>query len=84
MPTSPEQDERIRGDQESRMTEEERDLEQLKRFLAHAAGSPELRTRLRGVDPYEVMEITATEGFHFGLFTLHRSFCTGYVMPHFR
>ena len=40
---SPEQDGCIRGHQESRMTEEERELDQLERFLAHAAGSPELR-----------------------------------------
>jgi hypothetical protein len=64
--------------------EEERELEQLERFLAHAAGSPDLRARLRGADPYEVVEIAAAEGFHFGVFTLHRSVCTGYVMPHFR
>jgi hypothetical protein len=66
------------------MTEEERELEQLEHFLAHAAGSPELRARLRGADPYEVVEIAAAEGFHFGVFTLHRSICTGYVMPRFR
>jgi hypothetical protein len=66
------------------MTEEERELEQLERFLAHAAGSAAVRARLRGADPYEVVEIAAAEGFHFGVFTLHRSICTGYVMPRFR
>jgi hypothetical protein len=66
------------------VTEEERELEQLERFLAHAAGSPDLRGRLKGADPYEVVDIAAAEGFHFGVFTLHRSICTGYVMPRFR
>jgi hypothetical protein len=66
------------------MTEEERELEQLEGFLAHAARSPELRARLRGADPYEVVEIAEAEGFSFGVFTLHRSVCTGYVMPRFR
>ncbi len=66
------------------VTEEERELEQLERFLAHATGSPDLRGRLKGADPYEVVDIAAAEGFHFGVFTLHRSICTGYVMPRFR
>jgi len=63
------------------MTEEEkREQEQLERFLAHAARSQELRRQLRNVDPYQVVEIAAAEGFHFGVFTLHRNVCTGYVM----
>ncbi|MEB3353468.1 MAG: Nif11-like leader peptide family natural product precursor [Cyanobacteriota bacterium] len=64
--------------------EEQREWLQLERFLAHAAQSPELQERLKGMDPYEVVEIAAREGFRFGVFTLHRSICTGYVMPKVR
>jgi hypothetical protein len=63
---------------------EELEQEQLEEFLAHAARTPELRARLKGVDPYEVVEIAAAEGYHFGVFTLHRAVCTGYVMPKVR
>jgi hypothetical protein len=64
------------------MTEEERrEQEQLEAFLAHAARSPELRVKLRRVDPYQAVDIAAAEGFHFGVFTLHRNVCTGFVMP---
>jgi transposase len=64
--------------------DEEREQEQLERFLVHAARTPELRARLRSIDPYEAVEIAAAEGFHFGVFTLHRAVCTGYVMPRVR
>jgi hypothetical protein len=60
---------------------EEREQQQLEQFLAHAARIPELQTRLRGVDPYEVVEIAAAKGYRFGVFTLHRAVCTGYAMP---
>jgi hypothetical protein len=63
---------------------EEREQQQLEQFLAHAAGSPELQQRLRGVDPYEVVEIAAAEGYQFGVFTLHRAVCTGYAMQKVR
>ncbi|MFM7753713.1 MAG: Nif11-like leader peptide family natural product precursor [Cyanobium sp.] len=63
---------------------EEQEQRQLEQFLAHAARSPELQARLKGVDPYEVVEIAAAEGFHFGVFTLHRAVCTGYAMPKVR
>ncbi len=66
------------------MTEEEREQEQLERFLAHAARSPQLRARLKGADPYEVVNLAEEAGFQFGVFTLHRSICAGYVMPRFR
>lgn len=42
---------------------EEREQQQLEQFLAHAARTPELQTRLRGVDPYEVVEIAAAAGY---------------------
>ncbi len=64
--------------------QERREQEQLELFLAHAARTPELRLRLHRVDPYEVVDIAAAEGFQFGVFTLHRSICTGYVMPSVR
>jgi hypothetical protein len=54
--------------------------EQLERFLVHAAASERLRTSLRGVDAYQVVAIAAEEGFRFGVTTLHRAVCTGYVM----
>ncbi len=54
--------------------------EQLERFLEHAAASKTLRTRLRGMDAYQVVAIAAEEGFAFGVTTLHRAVCTGYVM----
>ena len=53
-------------------TAEEREQRQLEQFLAHASGDPELQARLKGVDPYEVVDIAAAEGFQFGVFTLHR------------
>ena len=65
-------------------TAEEREQQQLEQFLAHAARNPELQARLKGVDPYEVVEIAAAEGFQFGVFTLHRAVCTGYAMPKVR
>ena len=61
-------------------TAEEREQQQLEQFLAHAARNPELQARLKGVDPYEVVDIAAVEGFQFGVFTLHRAVCTGYAM----
>lgn len=63
---------------------EEREQQQLEQFLAHAARTPELQARLRGVDPYEVVDIAAAEGFQFGVFTLHRAVCTGYAMAKVR
>jgi hypothetical protein len=51
---------------------EEREQQQLEQFLAHAACNPELQARLKGVDPYEVVETAAVEGFQLGVFTLHR------------
>ncbi|WP_048018007.1 Nif11-like leader peptide family natural product precursor [Synechococcus sp. GFB01] len=63
---------------------EEQEQQQLEQFLAHAARSPELQARLKGVDPYEVVEIAAAEGYRFGVFTLHRAVCTGYAMPKVR
>jgi Nif11 domain len=63
---------------------EEREHQQFEQFLSHAAGNPALQERLRGADPYEVVEIAAAEGFRFGVFTLHRAVCTGYVMPRVR
>jgi hypothetical protein len=74
---------------DSKTSAEQRSAEQqeqlaLERFVAHAARRPELQARLKGVDPYEVVDIAAAEGFHFGVFTLHRSVCTGYVMPKLR
>jgi hypothetical protein len=65
-------------------TAEEREQRQLEAFLAHTARTPSLRARLQGVDPYEVVKIAATEGFDFGVFTLHRTVCTGYAMPRVR
>ncbi len=59
---------------------EEEEQRNLERFLAYAARHPELQARLRGVDPYEVVEIAAAEGYDFGVFTLHRAVCTGYAM----
>ncbi len=59
---------------------EEQEQRNLERFLAHAARHPELQARLKGVDPYEVVEIAAAEGYDFGVFTLHRAVCTGYAM----
>lgn len=63
---------------------EEEEQRQLEAFLAHAARTPALQAQLRGVDPYQVVEIGAAEGFHFGVFTLHRAVCTGYAMPKVR
>lgn len=63
---------------------EEREQEQLEQSLAHAARTPDLQERLKGVDPYEVVEIAAAEGYQFGVFTLHRAVCTGYAMPKVR
>jgi len=54
--------------------------QQLERFLDHAAASAELQRRLKGLDPYQVVAIAAEEGFAFGVFTLHKAVCTGYVM----
>ncbi|MEA5392170.1 Nif11-like leader peptide family natural product precursor [Cyanobium gracile UHCC 0139] len=54
--------------------------EQLESFLAHAAASETLRVRLGGLDAYQVVAIAAEEGFQFGVTTLHRAVCTGYVM----
>jgi hypothetical protein len=59
---------------------EEQEQRQLEEFLAHAARSPDLQARLKGVDPYEIVEIAAAQGYHFGVFTLHRAVCTGYAM----
>ncbi|WP_094592432.1 Nif11-like leader peptide family natural product precursor [Vulcanococcus limneticus] len=56
-------------------------LEQLEHFLTHAARTPGLRARQHDVDPYEVVEIGAAEGFQFGIFTLHRAVCTVLAMP---
>ena len=39
---------------------------------------------MRGVDPYEVVDIAAADGFQFGVFTLHRAVCTGYAMAKVR
>jgi hypothetical protein len=63
---------------------EEQEQRELERFLAHAARQPDLQARLKGVDPYEVVEIAAAEGFQFGVFTLHRAVCTGYAMAKVR
>jgi hypothetical protein len=63
---------------------EEQEQRELERFLAHAARQPDLQARLKGVDPYEVVEIAAVEGFQFGVFTLHREVCTGYAMAKVR
>jgi hypothetical protein len=63
---------------------EEREQLQLEQFLAHAARTPELQARLKGVDPDEVVDIAAAEGFQFGVFTLHRAVCTGYAMAKVR
>ncbi|MFM8276318.1 MAG: Nif11-like leader peptide family natural product precursor [Cyanobium sp.] len=49
----------------------------MERFLAYAAHHPELQARLKGVDPYEVVEIAAAAGFSSSVFTLHRPVCTG-------
>jgi hypothetical protein len=62
------------------VSSEAAEQEQLERFLAHAAGSGALRARLGGLDAYQVVAIAAEEGFHFGVTTLHRAVCTGYVM----
>lgn len=59
---------------------EAQEQEQLERFLAHAAVSERLRRRLGGLDAYQVVAIAAEEGFEFGVTTLHRAICTGYVM----
>lgn len=59
---------------------EAEEQEQLERFLAHAAESATLRRRLSGLDAYQVVAIAAEEGFPFGVTTLHRAICTGYVM----
>ncbi len=59
---------------------EREEQEQLERFLEHAAASETLRTRLSGMDAYQVVAIAAEEGFPFGVTTLHRAVCTGYVM----
>ncbi|MCP9796082.1 Nif11-like leader peptide family natural product precursor [Cyanobium sp. Lug-B] len=59
---------------------EQDEQEQLERFLEHAAASETLRTRLSGMDAYQVVAIAAEEGFAFGVTTLHRAVCTGYVM----
>ncbi len=74
-------DQRTVAEQQAAEEEEQRQLEL---FVAHAARHPDLQTRLKGVDPYEVVEIAASEGYHFGVFTLHRAVCTGYVMPKIR
>jgi hypothetical protein len=63
---------------------EEQEQRELERFLAHAARTPDLQARLKGVDPYEVVVIAAAEGFQFGVFTLHRAVCTGYPMAKVR
>lgn len=63
---------------------EEEEQRQLELFIAHAARHPDLQTRLKGVDPYEVVEIAASEGYDFSVFTLYRAVCTGYVMPKVR
>ncbi|MEB3352635.1 MAG: Nif11-like leader peptide family natural product precursor [Cyanobacteriota bacterium] len=63
---------------------EDREQQQLEQFLALAARTPALQARLKGVDPYKVVEIAAAEGYHFGVFTLHRAVCTGYAMPKVR
>ena len=60
--------------------DDQREQDELERFLDHAAASPELGARLKGRDPYEVVEIAEAEGFHFSTFTLHKAVCTGYVM----
>ena len=54
--------------------------EQLDRFLELVEQSPQLRSRLKGADPYTVVEIAEQEGFQFGVVTLYKSTCTGYVM----
>ncbi|PSB37202.1 Nif11-like leader peptide family natural product precursor [Aphanothece minutissima] len=59
---------------------EQDEQDQLERFLAHAAGSERLQRRLSGMDAYQVVAIAAEEGFAFGVTTLHRAVCTGYVM----
>ncbi|WP_216910809.1 Nif11-like leader peptide family natural product precursor [Synechococcus sp. CCY 0621] len=59
---------------------EAEEQDQLERFLAHAAISERLRTRLSGLDAYQVVAIADAEGFRFGVTTLHRAVCTGYVM----
>lgn len=63
---------------------EEQEQRKLERFLAHAARTPDLQARLKGLDPYEVVELAPADGFHFGVFTLHRAVCTGYAMPKLR
>lgn len=59
---------------------EAEEQDQLERFLAPAAISERLRTRLSGLDAYQVVAIADAEGFRFGVTTLHRAVCTGYVM----
>ena len=69
---------------EEQRAAEEQEQRELEQFLAHAARNPDLQVRLKGVDPYEVVEIAAAEGFQFGVFTLHRAVCTGYAMAKVR
>jgi len=59
---------------------EREEQEQLERFLAQAAASERLQRRLGGTDTYQVVTIAAEEGFAFGVTSLHRAVCTGYVM----
>ncbi len=63
---------------------EEQEQRELELFLARAARTPGLQARLKRLDPYEVVELAAAEGFHFGVFTVHWAVCTGFVMPKVR
>ncbi|MEB3361769.1 MAG: hypothetical protein VKI42_06550 [Synechococcaceae cyanobacterium] len=63
---------------------EEPEQQQPAPFLVHAACTPELWSRLRGVDPDEVVDIPAAEGYKFGVFTLHRAVGTGCARPKVR
>ncbi|WP_216904425.1 Nif11-like leader peptide family natural product precursor [Synechococcus sp. CCY 9618] len=58
----------------------DKEQDQLDLFLERVSCSPELRSRLRGADPYAIVAIAEELGFCFGVFTLHRATCAGVVM----
>lgn len=63
---------------------EEREQQQLAQFLDHAACTPELWSRLNGVDPDEVVDIAAADGYQFGAFNPQRAMGTGCARPKVR